>query len=112
IRCEGPFPADTLFPKAAGGSSGIDISIAMFHDQGHIAVKMRGFEFKGTGTAANWSSVRGINVSLGLPIVRVSVDHGTAFDQAGRGTASEASLIDAIEYAAAMARHRSRRSAS
>jgi 4-hydroxythreonine-4-phosphate dehydrogenase len=73
----------------------------MYHDQGHIPVKMKGFTFDPNSNV--WTDVRGINVSLGLPIVRTSVDHGTAFDQAGQGTASDASLFDAIEYAAKLA---------
>ena len=104
IRASGPYPADTFLPRAAGGKGEFDICIAMYHDQGHVAVKMRGFSFdpaKGT-----WNTVKGINVSLGLPIIRVSVDHGTAFDIAGRGIASEASLLDAISYAAKMAHQR------
>jgi 4-hydroxy-L-threonine phosphate dehydrogenase PdxA len=78
-----------------------DVCVAMYHDQGHIPVKIRGFHFD--AARGCWDRVNGINVSLGLPIVRTSVDHGTAFDQAGKGTASEASLLDAIEYAARMA---------
>jgi 4-hydroxythreonine-4-phosphate dehydrogenase len=70
----------------------------MYHDQGHIPVKIRGFKFDPRANA--WTSVNGINVSLGLPIIRTSVDHGTAFDQAGKGTASDESLVEAIEYAA------------
>ena len=104
IRASGPYPADTFLPRAAGGKGEFDICIAMYHDQGHVAVKMRGFSFdpaKGV-----WNAVKGINVSLGLPIIRVSVDHGTAFDIAGRGMASEASLLDAISYAARMAYQR------
>ena len=107
IRATAPFAADTLFPRAAaaagggGAKSEFDVCIAMYHDQGHVAVKMRGFEFD-AGKGA-WKSVKGINVTLGTPIIRVSVDHGTAFDQAGKGTASEASLLDAIDYAAKMA---------
>lgn len=109
IRATGPFAADTLFPRAAaaaggGAKSEFDVCIAMYHDQGHVAVKMRGFEFD-AGKGA-WKSVKGINVTLGTPIIRVSVDHGTAFDQAGKGTASEASLLDAIDYAARMARQK------
>jgi 4-hydroxythreonine-4-phosphate dehydrogenase len=110
IRASGPYPADTFFPRAAGGKGEFDICIAMYHDQGHVAVKMRGFSFdpaKGT-----WNAVRGINVSLGLPIIRVSVDHGTAFDIAGKGIASEASLLDAIAYAARMAHQRIERRAA
>jgi 4-hydroxythreonine-4-phosphate dehydrogenase len=97
---EGPLPADTLFPKAAAGA--YDVAVAMYHDQGHIPVKLAGFRYDAARNA--WESVRGINVSLGLPILRVSVDHGTAFDQAGKGTASEESLLDAIRFAARMAR--------
>jgi len=78
-----------------------DICLAMYHDQGHIPVKIRGFHFDRASN--NWDEVKGINVSLGLPIIRTSVDHGTAFDQAGQGTASDASLLDAIEYAAKLA---------
>jgi 4-hydroxythreonine-4-phosphate dehydrogenase len=70
----------------------------MYHDQGHIPVKAKGFKYD--AASSKWTSVNGINVSLGLPIIRTSVDHGTAFDQAGKGTASDASLLDAIEYAA------------
>jgi 4-hydroxythreonine-4-phosphate dehydrogenase len=73
----------------------------MYHDQGHIPAKIKGFRFD--AASGQWTDVRGINVSLGLPIIRASVDHGTAFDQAGKGTASDASLLDAIEYAARMA---------
>ncbi len=99
IDASGPFAGDTFFAKAASGV--YDCCVAMYHDQGHIPVKLRGFTFD-AGTNA-WTDVRGINVSLGLPIVRTSVDHGTAFDQAGKGTASDASLFDAIEYAAKLA---------
>jgi len=79
----------------------------MYHDQGHIPVKIKGFRFDATKGA--WRSINGINVSLGLPIIRTSVDHGTAFDQAGHGTASDESLVEAIDYAARMARHRRNR---
>jgi 4-hydroxythreonine-4-phosphate dehydrogenase len=99
INVEGPHPPDTFFAKAVGGA--YDICVAMYHDQGHIPVKIRGFKFDPRANA--WTSVNGINVSLGLPIIRTSVDHGTAFDQAGKGTASDASLLDAIEYAARLA---------
>lgn len=102
MNVEGPQPADTFFAKAASGV--YDICVAMYHDQGHIPVKMRGFTFD--VATMTWTSVNGINVSLGLPIIRASVDHGTAFDQAGKGTASEASLLDAIDYAVKMARNR------
>jgi 4-hydroxythreonine-4-phosphate dehydrogenase len=99
MRVEGPQPPDTFFAKAVAGA--YDICVAMYHDQGHIPVKCKGFRYNPQTNA--WTDVRGINVSLGLPIIRTSVDHGTAFDQAGKGTASEASLIDAITYAAKLA---------
>jgi 4-hydroxythreonine-4-phosphate dehydrogenase len=98
MTVDGPQPPDTFFAKANGGA--YDVCVAMYHDQGHIPVKMRGFRFDARSN--RWESVNGINVSLGMPILRVSVDHGTAFDQAGKGTASDASLLDAIEYAARM----------
>lgn len=99
LRIEGPQPADTFFPKVVAGA--YDMAVAMYHDQGHIPTKLMGFKYDAEKRI--WTSVNGINVSLGMPIVRASVDHGTAFDQAGRGTASDASLLDAIEYAAKMA---------
>jgi 4-hydroxythreonine-4-phosphate dehydrogenase len=102
INVEGPQPPDTFFAKANSGV--YDICVAMYHDQGHIPVKCSGFHFdKASG---RWDSVNGINVSLGMPIIRSSVDHGTAFDQAGKGTASDTSLLDAIDYAAKLAVNR------
>jgi 4-hydroxythreonine-4-phosphate dehydrogenase len=101
IDVEGPLPPDTLYAKAVAGA--YDICVAMYHDQGHIPVKIKGFKYD--PKTRTWPSVNGINVSLGLPIIRTSVDHGTAFDQAGKGTASDASLLDAIEYAAKLARN-------
>jgi len=78
--------------------------VAMYHDQGHIPVKLLGFSVdKKTG---RWEALSGVNVTLGLPIIRTSVDHGTAFDIAGRGIASETSLIEAIELAVTLARAR------
>jgi 4-hydroxythreonine-4-phosphate dehydrogenase len=99
---EGPQPPDTFFAKAVSGA--YDICVAMYHDQGHIPVKVKGFKYDPKQRV--WESVNGINVSLGMPIIRASVDHGTAFDQAGKGTASDASLRDAIEYASRMAVNR------
>ncbi len=99
IEVEGPVPADTLFPKLRGGQ--YDAVVAMYHDQGHVPTKLLGFRYDdATGT---WTSVAGVNVTLGLPIVRTSVDHGTAFDRAGQGTANAQSMIDAIRMAAALA---------
>jgi 4-hydroxythreonine-4-phosphate dehydrogenase len=94
ITVEGPVPPDTVFVKARSGV--YDFAIAMYHDQGHIPLKMAGFDMSAGG------SVSGVNVTLGLPIIRTSVDHGTAFDQAGKGTASAQSMIDAINLAEQM----------
>jgi len=74
-----------------------DAVVAMYHDQGHIPVKLLGFSIDpATGV---WQSVSGVNITLGLPILRTSVDHGTAFDIAGTGRASAESMVDAIQYA-------------
>jgi 4-hydroxythreonine-4-phosphate dehydrogenase len=88
IRIEGPFPADTLFVRAARGA--YDAVIACYHDQGLIPVKLLAFG-------------RAVNVTLGLPIVRTSVDHGTAFDIAGRGIADPSSMVEAVLLAARLA---------
>ena len=103
IDAIGPVPPDTVFSKARGGW--YDIVVAMYHDQGHIPLKLLGFVFD--RESAKWQAVNGVNITLGLPIIRVSVDHGTAFDQAGRGTASEQSLRNAIDYAVRFARAKS-----
>lgn len=99
IDVEGPIPADTVFPKCVGGM--YDIVVAMYHDQGHIPVKLIGFKYD--EKKKKWNSVAGVNVTLGLPIIRTSVDHGTAFDQVLKGTANEVSLENAIGYAVKMA---------
>ena len=99
INADGPVPPDTLFSKTKGGR--YDVAIAMYHDQGHIPLKLCGFTWDDDKN--KWHSVSGVNVTLGLPIIRTSVDHGTAFDIAGKGTATAESLINAIEYAAKMA---------
>jgi 4-hydroxythreonine-4-phosphate dehydrogenase len=88
INVSGPLPADTVFLRAVHGE--FDAVVALYHDQGHIAVKMHGFE-------------NAVNLTLGLPIIRTSVDHGTAFDIAWQGKANEASMVAAIELAAAIA---------
>jgi 4-hydroxythreonine-4-phosphate dehydrogenase len=93
IDVAGPFPADTLFGRAARGE--FDVVIASYHDQGLIPVKLLAF-----GTA--------VNVTLGLPIIRTSVDHGTAFDIAGRGVADHGSLVCAVRLAARLARQAAR----
>lgn len=102
IDVEGPVPPDTVFSKARGGW--YDIVVAMYHDQGHIPLKLLGFVYNREHGA--WDAVEGVNITLGLPIVRVSVDHGTAFDQAGTGQASPSSLINAIDYASRLATRR------
>jgi len=98
INAEGPYPADTLFAIAKGGT--FDGCVAMYHDQGHIPFKLVGFNWdKETN---KMKSVRGVNITLGLPIIRTSVDHGTAFEIAGKGIASEDAMVLAIEYAVQM----------
>lgn len=101
INAFGSLPADTLFSKANGGM--YDIVVAMYHDQGHIPLKLLGFVYD--QETASWKAVQGVNITLGLPIIRTSVDHGTAFDQAGQWTASELSLENAIDYAIRLAEH-------
>jgi 4-hydroxythreonine-4-phosphate dehydrogenase len=91
VNAVGPLPPDTVFFQAAAGR--FDAVVCMYHDQGLIPLKLLHFQ-------------DGVNVTLGLPIVRVSVDHGTAFDIAGRGTADPTSLINAIKTAGTMARNR------
>lgn len=90
----GPLPADTVFRRALDGE--FDVVVAMYHDQGLVALKTIAFD-------------RGVNVTVGLPIVRTSVDHGTAMDIAGRGLASDRSMREALALAAAMARRRAQR---
>lgn len=99
LDVSGPVPGDTVFVKLRAGQ--FDAVVAMYHDQGHIPVKLLGFDVD-PATGA-WRALSGVNVTLGLPIIRTSVDHGTAFDIAGRGVASEASLIEAVDLALALA---------
>jgi 4-hydroxythreonine-4-phosphate dehydrogenase len=99
-----PVPPDTIFSKALGGW--YDVVVAMYHDQGHIPVKVKGFVYD--RAAGRWKAVAGINVTLGLPVIRTSVDHGTAYDQAGNGQSSEQSLVHAIDTAVRMVRARAR----
>jgi 4-hydroxythreonine-4-phosphate dehydrogenase len=98
IQAEGPVPADTLFSKAKGGWYAM--AIAMYHDQGHIPCKVDGFTYD--HNTDEWK-MTGVNVTLGLPIIRTSVDHGTAFDRAGLGTSDQGSLVEATRLAAALA---------
>jgi 4-hydroxythreonine-4-phosphate dehydrogenase len=88
IDVEGPLPADTLFFRAGRGD--FDLVVAMYHDQGHGPVKVLGLE-------------AGVNITVGLPFVRTSVDHGTAFDIAGTGKADERSMVEAMRQAVALA---------
>jgi 4-hydroxythreonine-4-phosphate dehydrogenase len=95
VDVTGPLPPDTVYVRAASGE--FDCVVSMYHDQGHIPIKMLGF----TGSDG---AVSGVNVTIGLPIIRTSVDHGTAFDIAGDGVASEQSMIDAVQTAVEFAR--------
>jgi 4-hydroxythreonine-4-phosphate dehydrogenase len=104
VDATGPYPADTLMSRAAGGE--FDCVVAMYHDQGHTPVKALGFRYDEAKKA--WTGLSGVNVTVGLPILRVSVDHGTAFDRAGTGTANPESMVEAILVAAEMARSRER----
>jgi 4-hydroxythreonine-4-phosphate dehydrogenase len=90
-RVEGPLPADTLFFRAGRGD--FDVVVAMYHDQGHGPVKVMGLE-------------AGVNVTVGLPVIRTSVDHGTAFDIAGKGIADERSMLEALRQACDLATRR------
>lgn len=91
LQVTDPQPPDTVFLRAVKGD--YDIVVAMYHDQGHIPMKLLAFD-------------SGVNVSIGLPIIRTSVDHGTAFDIAGTGKASEESMVEAIKVAVQMAQAR------
>lgn len=97
-----PTPPDTVFSKALGGW--YDIVVVMYHDQGHIPLKVKGFVYN--REEKHWEAVAGVNVTLGLPIIRASVDHGTGFGHAGSGHANELSLVNAMDYAIALANHR------
>jgi 4-hydroxythreonine-4-phosphate dehydrogenase len=97
---EGPIPSDTVFPKMRGGQ--YDAVVVMYHDQGHIPIKLVGFQYD--AKSRTWGAVSGINITLGLPIVRTSVDHGTAFGKAGEGRANPQSMIEAIRMAALLSR--------
>jgi 4-hydroxythreonine-4-phosphate dehydrogenase len=100
IDAEGPIPADTIFSKMKGGM--YDAVVVMYHDQGHIPMKLVGFQYD--DQSGTWGHMAGVNVTLGLPIIRTSVDHGTAFGKAGEGRANPQSLLDAVRLAARLAR--------
>ncbi len=99
---EGPVPADTLFSKASTGYYGG--VVAMYHDQGHIPFKLTGFKWN--AEKQQMDSVKGVNITMGLPIIRTSVDHGTAFEIAGKGVASSDAMILAIESAVQLSKNR------
>lgn len=100
----GPLPPDTVFVRARGGA--FDIVVAMYHDQGHIPIKLAGFEFNQEENT--WSTVGGVNTTIGLPIIRTSVDHGVAYGKAGKGTANPGSMIEAMKMAVDLAKNRFR----
>jgi 4-phospho-D-threonate 3-dehydrogenase / 4-phospho-D-erythronate 3-dehydrogenase len=103
----GPVPGDTVFVKLRARQ--YDAVVAMYHDQGHIPVKLLGFNVD--PATGRWMALSGVNITLGLPVIRTSVDHGTAFDIAGKGSANEDSLIEAIDYALQLAATRKARAA-
>lgn len=98
INAIGPCPPDSVFSEALGGW--YDIVVCMYHDQGHIPVKTVGFVYDREKQA--WKAVEGVNITLGLPIIRTSVDHGTGFALVGKGESNELSLLNAIDYAIQM----------
>ena len=98
---DGPVPPDTLFAKAATGHYGG--VVAMYHDQGHIPFKLSGFKWD--AVKQRMDSVKGVNITMGLPIIRTSVDHGTAFEIAGKGIASADAMILAIEAAVQLSKN-------
>ena len=99
---EGPVPPDTIFAKAVQGK--FDGCVAMYHDQGHIPFKLVGFKWN--NEKQKMDSVKGVNITLGLPIIRTSVDHGTAFEIAGQGIACEDAMLISIDYALKMAQNK------
>lgn len=95
LAISGPIPGDTVFVRALARE--FDAVVAIYHDQGHIPVKLLGFRVD--PETGRWLGLSGVNITLGLPFVRTSVDHGTAFDIAGKGIASAQSMLEAIEFA-------------
>ncbi|MDR1376308.1 MAG: 4-hydroxythreonine-4-phosphate dehydrogenase PdxA [Synergistaceae bacterium] len=102
IDADGPVPPDTVFVKCQGGQ--YDVVVAMYHDQGHIPLKLAGFKLD--AATGRYSSMSGVNSTVGLPIIRTSVDHGTAFGKAGEGRANEESMVDAVDAAIVMAKNK------
>jgi len=105
IDVEGPVPPDTVFVKCRAGL--YDIVVAMYHDQGHIPLKLNAFQWD--EEKKQYQSVRGINCTIGLPVIRVSVDHGTAFGKAGEGRANADSMLDAIKTGLRMIENRGKK---
>ena len=103
IVVDGPVPPDTIFSKTIGGQ--YDIAVVMYHDQGHIPMKVIGFKYN--KKIDKWSTISGVNITVGLPIIRTSVDHGVAFDKAGEGSANEESILGAIKMAIDFAKKKS-----
>lgn len=95
INLEGPIAPDTVFSKMRGGQ--YDLVVVMYHDQGHIPTKLIGFQYN--NKTKKWDNLSGVNITLGLPIIRTSVDHGVAFGKAGEGRANPQSMIEAIKMA-------------
>ena len=105
IDVEGPISPDTVFVKCKAGM--YDIVVAMYHDQGHIPLKLNAFQWD--EEKKEYKSVRGINCTIGLPIIRASVDHGTAFGKAGEGRSNADSMLDAIYAGLMMAEKRGKK---
>lgn len=103
VNVTGPIPPDTVFVKTVAGQ--FDIVVAMYHDQGHIPLKLSGFQID--PVTGQYTSMSGVNTSIGLPMIRTSVDHGTAFGKAGEGRANCDSMLEAIEVAVLMAKNKS-----
>ena len=101
LTVEGPIPPDTIFSKMQGGQ--YDLVVVMYHDQGHIPTKVLGFQYD--EKTKTWGSISGVNITCGLPIIRVSVDHGTAFGKAGEGRANPESMLQALKIASQLAVH-------
>ena len=101
IQVDGPVPPDTIFAKLKGKQ--YDGVVAMYHDQGHIPTKVLGFDLD--VKTMTYTSVAGVNITMGLPIIRTSVDHGTAYGKAGKGRANPQSLMDAIKLATILAKN-------
>ncbi len=102
INADGPVPPDTVFVKCQAGQ--YDVVVAMYHDQGHIPLKLAGFKLN--LETNRYESMSGVNCTIGLPIIRASVDHGTAFGKAGEGRANEESMVEAIEVGLTMAKNK------